>query len=174
MRLGIVVALLLTAASAVAGPRYVYSRGGSHPHIISAGKLDVPKIRSLQRQFGGDFLWTRINGREYVIRDRATLDEIQKLYAPLDAFSHDYEALQRRLRPVERREEELDNEMDESDYDDDSALRHEYREVQRQLRVLEAEENRLDRQQEEVEERVENELAKVIDRAIARGLAERL
>lgn len=90
MRPGITAVLFFAAAVALAGesPRtsYVYSRG-SRPHIISASRLDVVSIRKLQRRYGNDFLWARVDGRAYVIRDTAALDEVRRLYAPLDAFT---------------------------------------------------------------------------------------
>jgi bla regulator protein BlaR1 len=61
---------------------YVLLRGKGEI-MVSGTPDDVDRARELQRKAGdGDILWTRRNGREYLIRDAATLQAVRDLFRP--------------------------------------------------------------------------------------------
>ena len=184
-------ALLLTATAALAGdgPPYVFKRGDSS-HIRG---IAIRSIGKIVRRWSGDYIWTRRDGREYLIRDAVTLNEARQAFAELDAMARRVDAFHRgRLHPVEKRQETLEDKIEsiEARLEDEGRnlsdserralearkreLREQQRAVERELRPLEDEERRLDDHHEALEEEAEAELEQIIRRAIRRGVAERV
>ncbi len=178
--------LLLTAVSAFArNYTYVYSQGDHSHAVITRGSLE--NVLRVRRELSGTYIWVVRNGHEYVIRDAGLLGEVKKAFGPLQAFSPQQEALHAKMRPVERRADAIEREMDrlsDRDEDDDDLtpaeedrlrqLRRRMREIEVELRQYEREESRLDNIEEELEEQFEAKLDKLIDRAFDTGLVERL
>jgi chromosome segregation ATPase len=183
-----------TSRASKADDTYVISRGD---HWVSTNaSLEV--VRAIQRRFSGTLLWIRRGGKEYLIRDRAILDEAQSLFAPLKALEPEQAALQERQAPLQSEEAALDREQeklerelekleDDSEVGDEdmnaarrdiqvrqAELESRMRALEDQERELEAVERSLDEREEDLERRAEEELWGVIDRAIARGLARSL
>lgn len=183
--------LLLVAVTVAADDfAYVFSRGG---RALISGHIDLERIRSMEARYsnGGEFLWARRNGRQYLIRDRATIAEARGAFVDADALHDDYERLAARMRPLEKKERELERQMDRlsddiSDRDDLTRaerrqmelrlreLEEQMRPIHRELRVLEEEEERLDQREEAIVAVAEQKLRQIIDRAVARGVAERI
>jgi beta-lactamase regulating signal transducer with metallopeptidase domain len=64
------------------GDPYVLLQGRDEV-TMSGDTADVERARQQQRQAGGgDLLWLRRAGREYVIRDAATLREVREIFRP--------------------------------------------------------------------------------------------
>ena len=185
-------ALLLATASAAlaAEPPYVYKRGPSS-HMRTNSGMDIRSVVAVAKRYPGDFIWTRRDGREYLIRDAAVLAEAAQAFAALDAMSVRTGAHNRRMRPVERRYDALERRIDliEEELEDheearDSVrrerasqvreLRRELHAVEKELRVLEAEERRLEKESEALEQVAEAKLEEIIRHALRRGAAERV
>jgi uncharacterized membrane protein YccC len=176
-------ALLLIAVSAAAGQRfwYVYSRGSGSRSTISHGNLD--DVLRLQKRFTGAYLWAMLDGREYLIRDRAALDEVQRAAAPVEVLGSEQRALNEKMKPFERREERLDQQIDAiSDHDEDEMpetrarlreLESQLRDVERQLRQYEHEERRLDQREDALDRQFDDEVRRIVERAIRSGTATR-
>lgn len=198
--------LLVLAAAAEASPSgqarrpkdcrdsYVLSRGDHWS--ISGGSLD--DLRSTRRRFSGDFLWATRGGREVLIRDPRTLEDVMAAFAPMRETEPEQRALEgkqrnleSRLHDVESEQEDVDRELDrlnddESDEvaapDSDGArrdLERRRRDLESRARVLEHEERELDAQERAIDERTdalekeaEAKLWSIVDRAIADGRAE--
>jgi hypothetical protein len=185
-------ALLLTATSAfafAADPAYVFKRGGRS--TIRTSGMPWRSIGKIANRWTGDFIWTRRDGREYLIRDAATLAEAKRAFAELDAMSPQIEVFHKRLHAVEQREEALEDKLEsiEERLEDEDGLRdserralearareleQEKRIVERELRPLEEEERRIDNRQEALERVAEAELEQIIRQAIRRGVVERV
>jgi len=177
--------LLLAALSASAGERfwYVYSRGEPHG-TISKGSLD--DILALKKRFTGTYLWVRVDGRDYIIRDAGVLAEIERLGKPMRALEAEFRELHRKMKPHERREDKLEGEIDAiTDNDDDEKmtgamrdrlrdLENQLRDVERELQQYEREEAKLERRESEVERVFDAEVERIAGRAIRNGVAERL
>lgn len=176
--------LLLTAVSAFAkNYTYVYSRGDDSYSVITRGSLE--NVLRVRRQLSGTYIWVVRDRLEYVIRDRAILDEVEKAFAPMEAFAPQQKALHEKMRPVEKRADAIEREMDRLTdlYDDEDLtpaqkdrlreLRRKMREIEVDLRQYEEEESRLDEIEEELEREFEAKLDKIIDRAFAKGAVER-
>ncbi|HVR38138.1 MAG TPA: hypothetical protein VMU84_03525 [Thermoanaerobaculia bacterium] len=172
MRLRWIAALLLLISTAAFAENwsYVYARG----NVMHASSVRLSSLEKMSKRFGHEFLWTRIGGREYVIRDAATLAETRDLLTPMETTGPQQEALTRRMQKLERRENELEEQIEEREDREDRqspALERELREVEHQLRVLEAEEERLDAEQDAREQAAEARLKRLIERAIRSGIA---
>jgi bla regulator protein BlaR1 len=181
--------VLLTAAIAAADDfNYVFTRSGQ---ALISGDLNLDAVLSIRKRYPGDFLWARWKGQAYVIRDAATIAEARAAFAQADALHVEYERLSARMRPLERREEELEHEIDrigDALSDGEVAgeaniakmeqklrdLEAKMKPVARELRQLENEEERLDAREEKLVAAAESQLRRIVDRAVARGLAERV
>lgn len=139
--------------------------------------------RVLKKLQTGPYLWVRLDGREFVIRDPAVLAEVKKTFAPLDAFEHQQRALNRKMDPLERRAEALEEQMDRLTDTEDGlsveeeerlrVLERQLRAAQRELHPLEEQERELDRREEALEAVAEEALQRVVERAIRAGAAAR-
>jgi len=121
----------------------------------AASALWIACLRKLET---GPYLWVRLDGREYVLRDAAVLGEVKKTFAPLDVFEREQSALARKMKPFERRAEDLENHVDrltdtedELSTEDEQRLRfleQQLRDAERELRPFEEQERELDRRVE--------------------------
>jgi predicted RNase H-like nuclease (RuvC/YqgF family) len=162
---------------------YVFMRGGTS--IISGGPLELNAVVAKRDQYQRNFLWVRTAaGREYLIRDEATLAQIERLFAPARASDPEMERLRERMHPLERREEALDRQVDAlTDRDEDDApltraeqqrlreMQRELRDVQTRLREQEREEEALDRKRDALEEKAEQQLWPLVEEAVRKGVA---
>ena len=193
MKIGTVVWAVALAASALE------ARGaGRDAHVVVfnessyATNVDIDELVRIRKGRAGDFLWFRRGGRAYLVTDPAVLAAGREILGPVRALSREQDELSARLRPFEEREEELDREEERLDErseklegrDDRAAseerqrlraLRSELDEkqdaVKADMRELEAEERRLDDREEEVEAAADDQLARLIEDALRRGLA---
>lgn len=187
MRVSIATAVLtsltLLAAQASGGPiSYVYN-AGSRSHMRSNGSID--EVVRIAKRWSGAFLWARVDGRAYLIRDAGVLDAARRAFARLDRLELRLEEAKRRLRPFERHVESIEQRADGlSDSLDDKGLSEAERErIQARLQKLEEERRsakakayeaetaleELERQQEEQERIAEKELERIIVDAIRAG-----
>ena len=189
----IALALVITAAVATlltAGNRmsYFYKRGDIGMSRIS-GSLD--QIGKISRQYGSEFVWVSINGREYVIRDAATLAEVRAAFRDVEALHPEERAIERRLKPLEDELEEIEDRVDDAgdrlgDDDDlsdaerealEEKLRvaeREMRDLEQRMRPIEREQERLEKESERREKIAERQFEKIVERAIAKGIAKRV
>lgn len=194
VRLVILLLLTLPLAAAKRNFSYIYQRAGQS--YILAGGININSLGQIQKRWTGDYIWFQRNGQEWLIRDRAVLDEVARAFRPLDPINARYEALHARMRPLEEREEDVESRIDDleekidaetDDRDDDEidraavrrwedqlrGLEAERRTFESRLRELEREEEVIDREQERLEAIAEAELVKIVDRAIRDGVAQR-
>jgi hypothetical protein len=169
---------------------YIFKRGDRS--YIMTGNVAIHNIGSLTNRWSGDYLWARISGQEYLIRDDATMTEAREAFVQVEANQKLYHALEAKMRPVEKRHDTLEERHDDladdlSDNPEDYTeaeerdmerrireLEQQMRPLEQQLRELEREEEVLDQREEVLEEAAEKKLRQIIERAIARGIAERL
>ena len=158
---------------------YVFVPHGSN---MMSSNVDLDRALAVRHRFGSHFLWVREKGVEYVIRDEATLERIDHLFDSAHALSPEAERLHARMRPIEKREEQLDAEIDAISDDEQRTARDEehrhdlegrLRDVESQLRDLEREEEALDAKQDRLEDEAERRMMPIIDEAIRTGVAKR-
>jgi len=181
-------ALLLTALCCFARERdrftYVYSRGSRGDVILTHGS--VQELMRVRNRFSGQYIYASLDGREYLVRDAASLEEARRAIAPLDALQEEMEPLRKKMKPLEAREEKIEDELDAlTDREDDERLtdderdrirelERQQREVERDLRVYEREEERIDRKEEALDKVFDEEIQRIVERAVRNGSAERV
>lgn len=174
---------------------YVFAQGNQW----TSSNISLTEMRHLRRLGSGEFLWFRRGARAYTIQDKALLLQAKSLFAPLRALDPEREEISRRERALDRQEEELDREEEAidqirdslSDDDEDEGAEprlvsdEELRDLERRSRELDErkrplrEEQReiekleraFDRKEEVLEEKAETALWKLIDQALAKGIA---
>jgi chromosome segregation ATPase len=167
---------------------YVYMRG-QHQYARISGS-GIERMTTLSKRYGKEFVWIHQSGRQYVIRDAATLAAVRDAFREVDAMHPAVRAAEQRLRPfekkleaVEDRVDELSDELDDEDlpaserYALEAKLRVAEREMQaieREMWPVEREMERLDDESEKREAVAELKFEKIIEAAIARGIAERV
>jgi Skp family chaperone for outer membrane proteins len=149
---------------------------------MMSANIDLDRALEVRREHGSHFLWVKRDGRAYVIRDQATLDSIDDLFAGSRAFAPDLRRLHEKMRPLEARERELDREADAISDDDrrtarDEArlrdLQRDLRDVELRLRDFEREQEWLERKQDQREAEAEEKMVPIVHDAIRRGIAKR-
>ena len=173
---------LIAARGSAASISYVYNSDTSS-HMRSNDSIDE-SVR-ISRRWDGAFLWARIDGRAYLIRDAGVLDAGGQAFAALDRLESRVREAERKLRPLERRVDSIEQRSDElSDSLDDRGLSEaererieatlqkledEHRTAAAQARKAEAAVDELERQQEIQERIAEKELERIIVDAIRSG-----
>lgn len=189
----LVFALLLTAA--VAGVMsadddrmsYIYRHGDGSTMRISGAGMD--HLGSIAKKYGNEFVWVRVSGRSYVIRDASTLAEVRDAFRESEAMEPSLRAVEQRLKPYEQQLEAVEARIDTySDRLDDESLsdsaregiEQKLREAERDMRAVEQQMSGIERELEKLENEMERREAagegrfeRIVERAIERGLAER-
>ncbi|MFZ1206440.1 MAG: M56 family metallopeptidase [Candidatus Acidiferrales bacterium] len=78
------------------GSRFVIVTPGSEPWTMSGSQEDMQHAKSLSARTSGDFIWFEHDEKSYIIRDPATIDRAEKLWASQNAVSQQQEELQKK------------------------------------------------------------------------------
>ena len=191
MRTRLIALALLGCAALVitAKPRieYIYKRSGSM-HTRISGSFD--RIGEVARRYHGEFVWLRMDGRNYLIRDAATLAEVRSTFRPVEELEPSLREVERRLKPFEQEMEQVEERVDElgDSLDDDrltDATRDDVedkirdaetkmRAIEDKARVIERELERLEQESERRETIAEKKFEELVVRAVRQGIAERV
>jgi peptidoglycan hydrolase CwlO-like protein len=190
-RLAVLTLLIAIAATSLvtADERdsYVWKRNASTTTMFHGDLDDVRRLTSL---YGSEYVWTRQSGREYVITDRAVLDEVATIFVELDRAQAPMDAVQERMRPHQRamdraadRMEALAERLEDEDLSDSvratierqmHEVEKEMERVEAQMEIVEHEIERLSTVIEAKAEKVERKFEALVDRAIREGKAKRV
>lgn len=175
---------LFAAMAAGAEDRFTYIyRPDGHARALHL-RGSITALEHVQEKLEtGPYLWVRLDGREFVIRDSAVLAELAKTFAPLDALDQDQRALDRKMKPFEARAAQLEEQIDrltdseeELSAKDERKLRDlekQLRGVQHELRIFEKDVGELEHREVSVEGVVEEAVRGIAARAIRQGIAAR-
>ncbi len=173
MRTALALTVLLAAGGLQASSRGAYvlcSAGSPGCRILISGQSSIRNVKAVRARYGSaPFLWVRIDGREYVIRDRAFLDRADVLFAPIRALEPEQAKVSREEKELDRKEEHLEEVAEH----DEARVRDRMHELERQLRSVAAREQALDDREEELERVAENDLWRMVDEAVRSGVARR-
>jgi hypothetical protein len=160
-----------------------------------ATNIDLDQMLRVQKGRSGDFLWFRRGGQAYLVTDSGVLAAARDILGPVRALNREQEALRQRQRPFEEREEALDREEEaledreerlegrddraaEEERDRLDVLQRAVDQKQRALEVemgpFEAEERRLDDRERAVEAVADAAIARLVEDALRKGLAQRV
>lgn len=175
--------LALVALTASASDRsrftYIYKSGG-HTHMRSS--MDIERIVKISKRWEGDYVWLRLDGREWLIRDAAVLAEVRGAYAEMHALEPTMRAAAAQRHPYEVKLEALEKKIDAlSDDDDEGVNDARVRELERQMQAIEREYAAVERKAEKLEEEMDRleEIAEakfevIVLRAVRQGKAARV
>jgi chromosome segregation ATPase len=190
-RLIALAALTFAALTTLAGDRfsYIYAQD-DHGSTISRGH--VQDIVRVAKRYSGTYIWLRRDGREYMIRDAATLAAARDAFADMQALEPQEREAERNVQVYEKKMEALEKKIDRisdqlGDDDEDTLsdatrndLEDQLRDLERQMRGIEREMKPFERAQEDVEKEMERRekiaerrLEEIIARAIREGRAVR-
>jgi len=173
---------LFLAVAAGAEDRFTYIyRPDVHARALHL-RGSIADLEHVQEKLRtGPYLWVRLDGREFVIRDSAVLAEVAKAFAPLDALNREQRALERKVEPFEARAERLEEQVDrlsdseeELSAEDERRLRdleQQLREARHELQPFEKDVRELERREVSVERVVEEAVRGIAARAIRQGIA---
>ncbi len=109
----------------------VSARGTYHDY-------ELDHLTELRRQSNADFIWFRRDGKAYLIRDAATVQQGKALWAPAEALGKQQEELGRQQEALGAQQEELGRQMER--------VRVEVPDLTAEIKKLEAEVERLHKQ----------------------------
>ena len=163
--------LLLAVLALTSGA--AWRRGDAY--MLHAGKTDVTmtsttidELVPLRRRLGdGSYLWVRMSGREWLIRDAALLREAAALWEPV-------EALKPEQRAVDREESELDKRIDAIEDGKAKGAPGELERLRERNAVVSRRQRELDQRSEALEKVAEAKLRDLVDEAIRDGRAKPL
>jgi beta-lactamase regulating signal transducer with metallopeptidase domain len=73
---------------------------------------DLKRVMALRRQSNADFIWFRRNGKAYIIRDAATVQQAKAFFAPQEALGKQQDELGRQQEALGAQQEELGRQME--------------------------------------------------------------
>lgn len=155
----------MTGAAWRRGDAYVLHVGTTHVTMTSTTMQELPKL--LRRLGDGSYLWVRVSGREWMIRDAALLREAAAMWAPVDALAPEQHA-------VGREESKLDDRIDAIEDGKAKAAPGELERLRERYKVVSRRERELDERSEALEKVAEAKLRDLVDEAIRDGRATQL
>jgi len=93
------------------GKKYIYV--GRHNFSFSSSGDDNDELRWLRRRISGDFIWFERDGKDYVIRDEATIKRALDLFAPMQGLEEKQEELGKQQEALGEQQEALGQKMEE-------------------------------------------------------------
>lgn len=169
------------------GMSYIYKRGEGLYTRISGSAID--RIGAVAKKYGNEFVWVRVGGRNYVIRDAATLAEVRNAFREVEAMEPSLHEAEKRMKPFEKQMEDVEERLDSlgDRLDDDSlsdsardaieqkmhAAEKDMHAIEKQMEGVERELERIEKESEKREAVAEDRFEAIVERAIERGVAER-
>ena len=158
---------MMTGAAWRRGDAYELRVGKTNVILTTTSGASLHSLTALRQRLGDEpYLWTRISGRDYLIRDEDFLREAAAMYAPIDALKPEQDALEA--------EEELDHRLDAIYDGDTKAEPGELQRLRERNRVVSQRQRELDRQEEALEKVIEGKLRGMVEQAIRDGRAQAL
>ncbi|MFL6445407.1 MAG: M56 family metallopeptidase [Candidatus Sulfotelmatobacter sp.] len=93
--------------------RFVIVTGKSDSLTMSGSSQDARHVEKLRKQIPGDFIWFQRDEKSYIIRDQATIERAQKLWAPQEELGKKQEELGRQQEALGKQQEELGAKMEQ-------------------------------------------------------------
>jgi chromosome segregation ATPase len=191
-RLLVLLVALTAAAATVLSARetlnYIYRRG-DRTYMRSDGD-GLANLKALEKRYGSEFVWVRMDGKGYVIGDPSVLASVREIFAELDRLEAPMHQVEQRMKPHEREMERIESRLDAvtDQYDDEDLsdsrrqtleakmhdLEEEMHQVEKQMSGVEREMEKLEREMEKHEAVVEARFEEAVTRAIRAGKAQRL
>ena len=93
--------------------RFVIVTGKGDSLTMSGSSQDARHVEKLRKQIPGDFIWFQRDEKSYIIRDQATIERAQKLWAPQEELGKKQEELGRQQEALGKQQEELGAKMEQ-------------------------------------------------------------
>jgi beta-lactamase regulating signal transducer with metallopeptidase domain len=79
----------------------------------SGDSEELAQAKALHAKVGGDFIWFKHDGKEYLIRDRATIDRALELYKPMHELEAQQDELGKQQDELGKQQDALGDQMEE-------------------------------------------------------------
>jgi hypothetical protein len=93
--------------------RFVIVSGKNDSLTMSGMHEDWEQLDELKKKIQGDFIWFRLNGKSYIIRDQVTVDRAKSFWAPQEEVGKKQEALGQQQEALGKQQEELGAKMEQ-------------------------------------------------------------
>jgi hypothetical protein len=140
---------------------------------------DSERVEGLRSQSGGDVLWFRHGGKEYWVKDAATVKEAQGYFAPQADLSKQQADLGKRQQDLSAQQADLSKKQEElgktgggEQAKELSDLSHQQSALDDQMSVVSAQQKQVSQKQKSQSHEAEGRLKALIGRAIASGTAQ--
>ena len=181
------IALLFTlslALATAADSRFAYSYQRHSDGNVSVMHGSLNDWLRIKRMLGpGTYLWARLDGREYVIRDAGFLAELERTFKPNREVNRELRKVNDEIEEYEQRVESLEEKIDairDRDHELSSAesarlreLENDLRQAERALKPFEQRQRELERREEEIDKRVDAAVQDMVKKAVRDGVAQR-
>lgn len=113
------VASILCASLPAQADNYIFTDRNADAYVLTKNYVSYSTnatgddILNLNQVFGGNYLWVRRAGKEFVIRDAHAIKDANRLFAALDEMQPEQAALQEERVQLEKDEESLESEREE-------------------------------------------------------------
>lgn len=152
---------------------------GNRSNLMSSN-TDLDRALAVRDELGTNFLWFRMGRAEYVVRDRGTLDALERLWQPYRMSDPEYDRIRERIRtletqerPIEKEYDRLADREDRADHARMTELRRQLDEIEAKMRVLESEEDRIDKRRDALEAEIERKMVPILEDAVRTGVAKK-
>lgn len=191
------VSSLLRSAGLSLADNYIFTDRNADAYVLTKDYVSYSTnatgddILNLNQMFGGNYLWVRRGGKQYVIRDAHAIKDANRLFAALDEVEPERVALQQEQSQLEDEESSLNTEkagiesrlaaLDKGDKASgaSASLENQLAEIAARRSALADRTSDLEMRKEAMETRVktlqlqvETSLWSLVDRVLADGLGE--
>ena len=170
----LVMAAALFAPAAFAEDSWVVVRG-ERGATMHGDLADLKVARAYQNNFGPAYLWFRHDGKQYVVRDGKTIEQIDELVRPQGELGEEQARLGKHQARLGQQQAELGMRQARAGLRGDHAEERELGQAQealgREQEKLGHEQEKMGKQQEKLAREVERKVALLIDRSLKDGTA---
>lgn len=116
--LSVCAAAVLSFASSTHADNYIFTDRNADAYVLTKDYVSYSTnatgddILTLNQMFGGNYLWVRRTGKEYVVRDSHAIRDANRLFAALDEVEPERAALQQEQSQLEEEESSLNTERE--------------------------------------------------------------
>jgi hypothetical protein len=143
-----------------------------HDHLVENGSFTVEEVAAIREAYGANVFVFRKHGRDYVVRDRATVNTIADLFRPQSELGRKQAELGAKQAQLGAEQARLGAEQANASAERQNRLAREQDALTRKQNALGREQDRLGREQDAMARKADQTVRTMIDEMIRRGIAQ--